>query len=160
MRKICCILVLVLLLSGCAAEETFETLGDVDMAPVVQQARQLQVTIPETAEILQGSSGTLYLCDGYTLTVEVLSAGNISGTMQTLTGFGTDDLTVIETAAGGYSRYECVWTAAGEGGDTLGRVMVLDDGAFHYCVAMHYSAEDASGMQEVWKEIADSVTLG
>lgn len=160
MKKIGWILVVALALSGCSSAETFETLGDLDLAPAVRQERQLQLTLPQGAEVIQGDSGSLYLCDGYALTVEVLSGGDISGTVQTLTGFAADDLTVMETASGTMNRYECVWTAAGEGGDTVGRVMILDDGAFHYCVSIHYSADDTSEMQQVWKTITDSVTLG
>ncbi len=160
MRKCCWILVFGLLLSGCASAQTFETLGDVDMAPAVQEKQELVVSIPDPAEVMQGASGTLYLCDDYTLAVEVLSAGDLNGTMQNLTGFGVDDLTVISTAAGDFSRYECVWTAAGEGGDWVGRSVVLDDGVHHYCITMNYSAADAAGMQEVWTEITDSVRIG
>lgn len=159
MKKLVWMLLLALMLSGCAPAETFETLGDVDMAPVIRQERSLELALPEGAEVIQGAEGTLYLCDGYSLTVEVRSAGDLGSTMRNLTGFGTDALTVIETAAGDASRYECVWTAAGEGGDTVGRAMVLDDGAYHYCVTIQYSAGDASRMQEVWKEITDSVAL-
>lgn len=160
MKKTAWMLVLVLLLTGCAPAETFETLGDVDMAPVIRQERSLQLAIPDGAEVIRGAEGTLYLWEDFTLTVEVISAGDLGSTMRTLTGFGTDDLTLIETAAGDTSRYECVWTAAGEGGDTVGRAMVLDDGAYHYCVTIQYSAEDASGMQEVWTQITESVALG
>ncbi len=160
MKKICWILVLMLLLSGCRAAETFETLGDVDMAPAVQQRQELVVSIPDPAEVLQSDSGTLYLCQDYSLTVEVLSAGDLNATMKNLTGYGTDALTVISTAAGDCSRYECVWTAAGEGGDWVGRSLVLDDGTFHYCITMQYSAAQAAGMQETWKEITDSVSIG
>ncbi len=160
MKKWLVVLLFGALLSGCAAEETFETIGDLDMAPAVQQERDLVVSIPDPAEVMQGASGTLYLCEDYTLAVEVMTAGDLSSTMRNLTGFGTDDLTVITTASGDYSRYECVWTAAGEGGDWVGRTLVLDDGAHHYCVTMQYSAADANGLQETWQEITDSVRIG
>ncbi len=160
MKKICWIMLLSVLLCGCAAEETFETLGDVNAVPAVKEEQDLVVSIPDPAEIMQGASGTLYLCQDYTLSVEVFSAGDLNSTMKNLTGFGTDDLTVITTASGDYSRYECVWTAAGEGGDWVGRTLVLDDGAWHYCVTMQYCAADASGMQDTWQEIIGSVRVG
>ncbi len=160
MKKWCLILVLGLLLTGCSSAQTFETLGDIDMAPAVQQKGELIVSVPDPAEVVQGESGTLYLCRDYSLTVEVLSAGDLNGTVQKLTGFGMDDLTVISTAAGDTSRYECVWTAVGEGGDWVGRTLVLDDGKCHYCVSMQYSATEAAGMPETWQEITDSIRIG
>lgn len=159
MKKCCLILMAALLLSGCAAAETFETLGDIDMSPVLREERSVLLTVPQEAQILQGDTGTIYLCDGYEVTVEVLSGGDLNGTLQNLTGFGTDDLTVIETAAADVGRYECVWTAAGEGGDVVGRVVVLDDGAYHYCVTVQSGAEDALSLQETWQEIFDSFRL-
>ncbi len=160
MKKLVMVWVLGLLLCGCNAQETFETLGDVDMAPAVQENGELIVSVPDPAEIIQGESGTMYLCEDYTLTVEILSAGDLSGTVQTLTGYEMDDLTVISTAAENRKRYEWVWTAAGEGGDWIGRAMVLDDGSCHYCVTMQYQAAAAAGMEQIWQEITDSVRIG
>lgn len=159
MKKCCLILVFALVLTGCAAAPTFETLGDVNAAPAIREEREVRVSVPEGAQALRGATGTIYLCEGYEVTVEVLSGGNLSGTFESLTGFGTDDLTVIETAAGEVSRYECVWSAAGEGGDTVGRAVVLDDGIYHYCVTVSANADDAPALQETWKEIFDSFRL-
>ncbi len=159
MKIIGWMLVLLLSLSGCAATDTFETLGDVDAAPAVQQGQDMIVSVPDPAEVMQGDYGTMYLCDDYTVTVQVKNAGDLNGTVKALSGFGTDELTVISTAAGEMSRYECVWTAAGEGGDCVGRALVLDDGAFHYCITMEYGAENAVSMEEVWQEITDSVVI-
>ncbi len=159
MKKLLLILVLGLLLSGCKEAETFETIGDLDMAPAVQENGELIVSVPDPAQVMQGETGTLYLCQGYMLSVEIFAAGDLNGTVQTLTGYEMDDLTVISTAAGNRNRYEWVWTAVGEGGDWVGRAMVLDDGAWHYCVTMQYQAEEAAGMEQTWQEITDSVRI-
>ena len=155
MKKLCVLLAAVLLLTGCAAEETFETIADVYGEQNLPQPKQVVLTIPEeaAAQAIVGSSGTLYLCDGYEITVETLSAGDINSTFRQLTGFETDDLTVMETAQLGFSRYECVWTAAGEGGDMVGRVAVLDDGNFHYCVTVMAGAAEAGKLQSTWKDL-------
>ena len=159
MKKYCLILALLMLLTGCSAAETYETLGDIDMTPVLQEERNVVVTVEEGAQQIRGESGTIYLCDGYTVTVEVLTGGNISATFQSLTGFGVDDLTVIETSVGDVGRFECVWTAAGEGGDSIGRAAVLDDGAYHYCITVQSAANDAAALQMTWQEIFDSFRL-
>lgn len=160
MRKNCLILLLLCLsLTGCSSAETFESLGDIDMTPVIREERKVVLSVPDGAEVLSGSTGTLYLCDGFTVAVEVLASGDLNGTLEALTGFGTENLTVIETSAGGQSRYECVWTAAGEGGDTVGRVVILDDGAYHYCLTVESMAQDASSLQKTWEKILDSFQI-
>ena len=159
MKKMGFILALALLLCGCAAADTFETVGDEYIQSVMQQEKQVALTVEEGALILQGDTGTMYLCQGYEVTVEVLSAGNLNSTFQSLTGFGVDDLTVVETAAADAARYECVWTAAGEEGDVVGRAVILDDGCYHYCVTVTADADEAASLQETWKAIFDSIVI-
>lgn len=156
MKKCVLVLLAALLLCGCGAAETFETMGDDYVQQVVQQEKGVQLTVEPDALVLQGDTGTIYICDGYELTVEVYSAGDINGTLQTITGFGAGELTVIETAALDLSRYECVWSAVGEGGDVVGRAVVLDDGAYHYCLTVTASADDALALQAVWQAIVSS----
>lgn len=159
MKKCVIILLCALLLCGCGAAETFETIGDEYVQSAVQQQKKVMLTVEEGAVALESEAGTLYLCDGYQVTVEVFSAGNLSGTFEALTGFGTDDLTIIETAASGLSRYECVWASAGEGGDQVGRAVILDDGVYHYCVTFSALAEDAPALQLTWQEILSTLNI-
>lgn len=159
MKKCCLFLLCGVLLCGCGAQETFETVDDEYVQSVMQEQREVLLTVEDDAVVLQGDTGCVYLCDGYEVTVEILSAGNLSGTFQTLTGFGTDDLTVIETVGSGVARYECVWAAAGEGGDMVGRAVILDDGIYHYCVTVLADADDAPALQKTTEEIFDSFGL-
>ena len=159
MRKICLLVMLCLVLCGCGARETFETVDDDLIQPVLGQQKDILLTVPEDAVEVRGSDGVLYLCDGYEVTAQVLSAGDLDGTLRALTGFGADALTVMETAASEMARYECAWSAAGETGDTVGRAVILDDGAYHYCVTVLADADDASGLLEVWNALFDSLTL-
>ena len=116
MKKLCILLLCVLLLTGCAAEETFETVADAYGEQNLPEPKQVMLSIPEDAKAVAGERGVLYLCDGYEITVETLQSGDINETLRQLTGFESDELTVMETAQLDQSRYECVWTAAGEGG--------------------------------------------
>lgn len=161
MKKCCVILLMALLLTGCGSAETFETVADDYVQGVMAEERGVLLTIPEeaAAQRIQGDIGTLYLCDGFEVTVQVMNAGNINGTFQSVTGFGMDDLTVIETAAADAARYECVWAAAGEGGDMVGRAVVLDDGAYHYCVTVLADAEEILALQDIIQTIFDSFSL-
>ena len=160
MKKLCVILGLLLLLTGCSAAETFETIADAYGQQDLPEAKQVQLSIPKDAQPVVGSSGTLYLCDGYEITVQTMLGGNINETLRQLTGFESDDLTVMETAQMGQNRYECVWTAAGEGGDMVGRAVVLDDGCYHYCVTVMGNAENARQLQETFQQILTEVRTG
>ncbi len=158
MKKYCLMLLLAVLLCGCTEAPTFETLGDIDMKPVMEPQSEIFLEVPN-AVTMESAAGTIYLCDGYDVTVEVLSSGNLSATLEALTGFGADALTVMETSSSDHSRFECVWTAAGEGGDMVGRVMILDDGNYHYCVTATTDAVSASSLQDTWQAIFTSVHL-
>jgi hypothetical protein len=159
MKKCVMLLLCALLLCGCRSADTFETLGDDHLQSVLQQQKKVQLTLEQGAVPVQGETGTVYFCDGYEVSVEVWKAGNISGTLQTLTGFGADDLMVIETSASGFVRYECIWVSTGEGGDQVGRVVVLDDGVYHYCITFQALADDAPALQLTWQQILDSVHI-
>ena len=142
MRKMVLVLCFVLLISGCAAQ-TFETVDDFNDVPVIAQPATVLLDLPDEAATpaMKGSSGTLYFCGDYDITVEVMPSGNLNSTLQTLTGFDTDELNLVQTIRCGVSCYEGAWSAAGEAGDHVGRVLVLDDGSFHYCVSVMASAE-------------------
>lgn len=161
MKKIGLLLVIMLCLGGCKAEETFETLSDVYGEQPLAAKKEVVLSIPEdaAAQVIQSDSGTLYLCDGYEITLQTMSAGDLNRTMQSLTGFESDALTVMETVQAEITRYECVWTAAGEGGDMVGRAAVLDDGTYHYCVTVMAGAQEAGQLQQTWQTLLSSFAL-
>ena len=159
MKKLCFLLVCVLLLAGCQAAPTFETMEDVYAPQPQSTPRQVALDLPEDVQTIVGDSGKLYLCDGYDITVETFVSGDLNSTVQLLTGFAPDALTMMETAVSDARRYECVWTAAGENGDTVGRAVVLDDGQYHYCVTVMSNADTAGDLTGVWQELLNSVHL-
>lgn len=159
MKKLCCLLIFILLLTGCQAAPTFETLSDVYAPQPPNAPRQVELALPEDVQTVAGSSGKLYLCNGYEVTVETLVSGDISGTVQQLTGFAPDALTMLQTGTSELRRYECAWSAAGENGDAVGRAVVLDDGQYHYCVTVMGQAEDAGALAETWQDLLSSVCL-
>lgn len=162
MKKYLIGIALALLLTGCSAQQTFETLSDVYDAPVMAPAGQLELKLPEeaaAASMENPDAGKLYLCDGYTLTVQTLDAGDLNETLRQLTGYGKEQLTVMETKQDGFSRFETVWSAAGEGGDQIGRAVILDDGYYHYAVTVMADAQTAGDLTSVWQSVLDSATL-
>lgn len=162
MRRFCCVLIAALLLSGCAAQTTFETVADVADVPAMSQMRKLEITLPKeatTPTLFSEENGSLYLCDGYTISVQTMEGGDMDRTLRQLTGFAKADLTVMETELDGIKRCSCVWSAAGEGGDHVGRALVMDDGAYHYAVTVMAEFSKAGDLSAKWKELFDSVKL-
>lgn len=162
MKKCWLLLVLVLGLTGCGAQQTFETVSDVLDMPAMAQMQQVELSLPKDAAAASMESpdaGKIYLCDGYTLTVQTMEAGDLNRTLRQLTGYNKEQLTVMETRYNGIARYESVWTAAGEGGDHVGRAVILDDGSYHYAVSVMADFTAAGDLTPVWQEILGSVKL-
>lgn len=160
MRKWMIWTILPLLLCGCGAEETFETIADEQVLSVMAQPRQITVDLPEdaVAPVLDSEGEQVYLCDGYDIIIEVLPSGDLTETIRTVSGHGKEDLTVMETQWQDVSRYEFVWAAAGESGDRLGRAVILDDGEYHYCMSVLRDAGKGDG-QIVWNQVFSSFDL-
>lgn len=162
MKKCWLVLALLLCLTGCSATETLETVSDVYDVPVMVQMQKLELTLPKeaaAASMENPDAGRIYLCDGYTLTVQTLDAGDLDRTLRQLTGYGRQQLTVMQTKRGDAACYESVWSAAGEGGDQVGRAVILDDGGYHYAVTVMADSAVAGDLTATWQEILDSVKL-
>ncbi len=161
MKKFCVLMILALLLCGCDAAETFETVADEMVLQVSAQPQEVVLTLPEDTLLpaMESDSRTLYLCDGYDVAVQTFSGGNLDGTVQQLTGFSREDLTVVQTQAGACACYEFAWTMATDLGEQVGRAMILDDGNFHYTLTCMTDAGDAQEYQEIWNGIFESFGL-
>ena len=161
MKKMCCWLLLVCLLAGCGDQETFETMED---AWVTDQAapRRIQVDLPEDTvlPVMETDTGKLYFCRDFEVSVQTLAGGDLDGTVRTLCGFGAEDVELMETAADGLTRYDFVWSSAGETGDQVGRACILSDGVWHYCVAAMAPEDRASDYREIWNGMFETVALG
>lgn len=162
MKKGLLLLLCALLLTGCGAQETFETISD-ELGVSMPAVCDVQLLLPEEAAVpsMESEDGSkLYLCDGYTVTVQTLDGGDLNRTFRELSGHSKDELTVIQTARDGIDRYECVWSAAGEGEDQICRALILDDGVYHYAVTVMANATQSGQLRQAWQEIMDSVSLG
>lgn len=160
MKKILLLLLLSLLLAGCGTQ-TFETMGDISHVSATEPApRKMTLSLPEDASVLTAfGEDTLYTCDDYTITLQVLQAGDLSATVSGLCGYEATDLTVMETVCGDHTRYEWVWTAAGEGGDMVCRAAVIDDGNYHYSLCVMADAETAGSLTDDWNALFASFCL-
>ncbi len=158
--KIIVVLLCVLLLAGCSVQ-TFEKVEDLNDVQAMVVPATILLDLPEeaAAPAMKGTTGTLYFCGEYDIMVEVVPSGNLSSTLQALTGFEREELELIQTLRCGVDCYEAVWSAAGEAGDHVGRVLVLDDGSYHYCVSIMTMAENAGQYSDAWNSILESVVL-
>lgn len=163
MKKLWIILCISVLFTGCASAETFETLGDELLQPAMAEVGQINLSLPPEASsqtMLSNDGDKLYFCDGYTAAVQIMDRGNLDRTCRQLCGFGADSLNILETVSDDGRRYDWVWTAAGEGGDVLGRVAVIDDGSYHYCVSLQADASMAGELESQWIKLLSSFSVG
>ena len=161
MRKMVWITALLILLSGCAGQETFETVTDEMVTPVLVEARQILVELPEeaAAPTVESDNGSLYICEGYEIGIQTLEAGDLDATIRSVSGYGAEDLTLIRTVVGDMERYDFVWACAGETGDRVGRGAVLDDGNYHYILTVISDAKDAMRFEEAWQRLFQSFSV-
>lgn len=148
----------VLMLCGCGAEETLETVADEWMVPAMAQPREVTLRLPEdlTMPVLEEADRKMYLGEDYEILVETMASGDLDATLRSLTGYTADRLTVIRTQQNDADRYDFVWTAAGEQGERLGRGAILDDGNYHYCLSV---LRDADEKIVVWQDVIESFSL-
>lgn len=161
MKKVLCVLIFSLVLCGCGAQETYETIADIQVVPAMATPREISVRLPEdaVAPVLDGEGEQVYLCDDYEILVEILPSGDLRETIKVLSGYDREDLTVMETFLNGVSRYDFVWACAGEEEDRIGRAVILEDGDYHYCLTVLRDASTTEGSQIVWEDVFSSFAL-
>ena len=162
MRKLWVIPILALLLAGCGSEKNLETLSDVEEAPVVASMQRVLLQLPEelSAPVLQSEkTGTLYICDDYSVTVQTVNAGDLDKTIHNATGMNREDLQIMQTEENGIKRYRWVWATGGENGIQVGKGCILDDGTYHYVLTALADEKVVSQVQPAWQEIFGSFRL-
>lgn len=160
MKRILLVLLMSLLLAGCAEAELGETVADVwQEAVTVAAPRETRLELPGEAVAcaMESDTGRLYFGDGYEVMVQTLSSGDLDATIRSLTGFDREDITVIQSQSDP-KRWEFAWASAGEGGERLGRGVVLDDGNYHYCLTVLQDADD-DDCQIIWSQVFNSFEL-
>lgn len=162
MKKIFLVILFGCVLAGCRAPETYETMTDLYYAPALPDPGEIEVWLPENAaqSTMEHEDGSvLYLCDGYSVALQTMEAGNLDATLCAVTGYGEEKLRGILWEKDGLKRYECAWASTGETGDQVARTVVLDDGVYHYAVTVMGLAELAENLAATWQAITDSAGL-
>ena len=128
---------------GCNGAESFEVLGDeIGEFPVAEPAK-VELKIPEdgTLDVMSGSDWQYYEGEHYQIILQTYPSGNLSQTLQNITGYNKDNLSVMEISGEGIDKFLCAWSAVSEEGELVGRCTVLDDGVYHYCLSVLVDAE-------------------
>ncbi len=163
MKKLCFGMILVLMLGGCGNPAVFETMSDTYLVPEAVPVQQTSMLLSENSVIEienTSSNDSIYLCDDYCVMVQTFASGDIDATIRSVTGYAKDQLLVMQREVGDIRSYECVWASAGEGGDQMGRTIILDDGYHHYTLSVMADAEDAGELTDTWQLLLDSFQIG
>ena len=161
MKKVFALLFAMICLTGCKAQETFETVEDIIPAEPVAAPQQFFVSLPDDAvtPTFQDESGEIYVCQDYTITKQIAESGDLAKTIRDLTGQTKEDLQVIKTIHDMFERYDFVWTATGEEGLQLGKACILDDGNYHYALSTMTREERAGALRQTIQDVFDSCKL-
>ncbi len=162
MKKFWILVVLLCMLTGCGSLEAMETLGSIShQSPVIPEKKPVHLQLPaEAAEnTWQGEEDTLYVCEDYTISLRTFAAGDLTATVQSLSGYKPEQLTVMQSNAGKVKRYDLVWTAVGENGDMVCRGAVLDDGNYHYSLCVMAEASQCGELAEEWNTLFHSFRM-
>lgn len=154
-------MVAVVLLAGCGAKP-LETVNDVYPQVVEDAPRRLSVELPKEAAlpVMQREDGEkLYLCGDFELRLQTVPSGNLAGTLRKVTGLSEETLRPIQVRWGENIRYDCVWCAAGEEGELVGKTAIIDDGCYYYCVTALAPTELAREQQELWQRIFSTIAI-
>jgi hypothetical protein len=158
LKKVICILLMLGLLSGCSGE-VFETIGNVvHVGQEERLPRVIAIRLPADATVLTSvGEDRMYVCNGYTMSLQTLPGGDLNETVRTLSGYEANRLTVVKSRCGDHDRYDWVWVATGECGDVLCRAAVLDDGNYHY--ALTAVADENVMPTDAWNGLFSSFCL-
>ena len=161
MKKLWLLLVCGMIFAGCGAEQTLETVADEAVVQASAEPREIYVALPDDSVIpaMESDSGTVYFCKDYDISIQTMESGDVQKTVESVSGYHPEDLTMMETAVSDYIRYDFVWSAAGELGQQVCRAAILDDGNYHYVVAVMGNADTAGEYAEIWNGIFDSFCL-
>ena len=161
MKKLWLLLVCGMIFAGCGAEQTMETVADEPAVQVSAEPREIYVALPDDSVLpaMESDSGTVYFCKDYDISIQTMGSGDLKKTVESVSGYSPENLTIMETVLSDYVRYDFVWSAAGELGQQVCRASILDDGNYHYVLAVMGNADTAGEYGEIWNGILDSFCL-
>ena len=161
MRKSLVLLAAVLLLTGCGASQTYETVNDSEVSVTLPPLREVSFQLAQEPlmPVMASDGAELYLCGDYDVMVMTVESGDLNSTVTQVSGFPMEELTILQTGSGETDKYEFVWTSASESGERIGRATILDDRNYHYVLSATVDASLIEEYQEIWNGIFESFHL-
>ena len=161
MKKTVWLLVVLLMLTGCAERQTFEYVTDEAVVQTAAEPREVYFQLAEEPAMpaMESDGGKIYLCGDYDVMLQTLPSGDLEKSVEEVSGFSLEDLTVIQTEKGEIKKYEFVWSSTSEEGPIIGRATLLDDGNYHYVLSTSVEAGKIEEYQEIWNGIFESFKL-
>lgn len=137
-----------------------ETVAD-EIVDVWASPRQVVAQLPPeaAAPASESDEGKIYICDGYEIVLQTLEGGDLEKTIRSVSGYGREAVTVVESWQADYKRYDLVWACAGEKGERICRGTILDDGNFHYVLCVMADADRVRDFEEAWSLLFGSYSL-
>ena len=111
------------------------------------------------APVLKTEGEQVYLCQDYENIIETRSAGDLPATVEAISGFSPDEVTMVTSTQENQERHEFVWACVGEAGDRIGRAVILDDGSYHYCMSVLRDAKSQKVSQISWDDVFSSFRI-
>ena len=157
---------LALLLSGCAAQYTWETVDDTVPASAEASAPACRLTLAAAEDVLEpvfsddGRTAVYEQKDGdYEITAQTMRAADRNDIVQRLSGFAPEQIEVVQTQRFGMPEYQFAWYASGEEGGRLCRADVLCDGDWCYAVTFSVKEECGSACDAAAERVFASICL-
>ena len=141
---------LTVLLCGCSSTDSLEMINDhFETVPVAAPA-MIHLDFPEedNVTVAQGDGWCTYTADAYEIVVQTCASGDLNRTLQQITGYNKERLTVMEIPATNTNKYVCAWSTVSEEGEMVGRCTIIDDGVYHYCLSVLIDADVAGDIRE------------
>ena len=152
--------VLLMVLAGCSAAPTWETVEDISLPEIVQPAAyEIQMALPDGAELLwETDSGKQYQLNHMEIESIRYYASDLDAAVEYVSGFAADRLDILETSRFGMPEYRFAWCSQTEEGARLYRADLVMDGST--CYALICSApEDAGEFHDQARQVFSSFGL-
>ena len=160
--KIICLLLVLMLCSGCAAKPVWEYVQDepsVQTGVWQQEAYSIEMAIPaKTDLVLEAEGEKLYVMqDGaYELSSHVFLASSMESAVKYLSGQSAEHMTVIGSKRFDLPEYHFAWYTQTEQGGRLCQADLVMDGIRCYAVVTNVAEDEAKAYESVSRQVFSS----
>lgn len=133
--------------TGCQTQVQWETVDDEVVTASAPASDPYAITfgIPEDVEKqeLSNQNQSLYVQkDGdFEISSDVLVAPSLDDAVRQVSGFGVDELDLIETDSSGLPEYQFAWASSGDEGGYVSRAAMVEDMGYYYVLVFSVKEE-------------------